>query len=259
MDEKRNARFSPPAVGGISLLAAFAVLCLTVFALRSLTTVQADVCLADASAQAVKDYYAADCATQEILARLRGGETPVEVESHSYDSWHRGTRYTYACPISGTQELEVEVIVDGEDYEILRWQAPDVILLGGDAGSGVPHTAVAAAGMTCIYAKKRTPEASFFLCSGQIFSAGPPGFGGGPLLVDGGETALFDGDLSVDHGIVHRSPQAHCGQHTGGIVLPAHQLQAAGVHQEEIGAFSHRQRADILSAQQAGAALGGHL
>ena len=130
MYEKRNARFSPPAVGGISLLAAFAVLCLTVFALRSLTTVQADVRLADASAQAVKDYYAADCAAQEILARLRGGETPVEVESHSYDSWHRGTRYTYACPISGTQELEVEVIVDGEDYEILRWQAPDVVSLG---------------------------------------------------------------------------------------------------------------------------------
>ena len=60
---------------------------------------------------------------QEILARLRNGETPVEAESHSYDSWHRGTRYTYAVPISDSQELDVEVIVDGEEYEILRWQA----------------------------------------------------------------------------------------------------------------------------------------
>ena len=123
MDAKKQSRFSPPAVGGTSLLVVFAVLCLTVFALLSLTTVQADGRLADASAQAVEDYYAADCAAQEILARLRNGETPVEAESHSYDSWHRGTRYTYAVPISDSQELDVEVIVDGEEYEILRWQA----------------------------------------------------------------------------------------------------------------------------------------
>ena len=58
MEQKK--KFSPPAVGGISLLVVFAVLCLTVFALLSLTTVQADVRLADASVQAVEDYYAAD-------------------------------------------------------------------------------------------------------------------------------------------------------------------------------------------------------
>ena len=57
---------------------AFAVLCLTVFAVLSLTTVQADARLAEASARAVEEYYAADCAAQEILARLRNGETPVE-------------------------------------------------------------------------------------------------------------------------------------------------------------------------------------
>lgn len=123
MTERKREVFSPPAVGGISLLVAFAVLCLTVFALLSLTTVQADGRLADASAKAVEDYYAADCAAQEVLARLRNGETPVEVTSHLEDSWHTGTRYTYAVPISDTQELDVEVVLDGEDYEILRWQA----------------------------------------------------------------------------------------------------------------------------------------
>ncbi len=125
MTERKRESFSPPAVGGISLLVAFAVLCLTVFALLSLTTVQADVRLADASAQAVTDYYAADCAAQEILARLRGGETPVEVTAHTEDSWHTPlmTRYTYEVPISDSQELQVEVLVNGEEYEILRWQA----------------------------------------------------------------------------------------------------------------------------------------
>ena len=38
MTERKRETFSPPAVGGISLLVAFAVLCLTVFALLSLTT-----------------------------------------------------------------------------------------------------------------------------------------------------------------------------------------------------------------------------
>lgn len=35
---RNEQRFSPPAVGGISLLTVFAVLCLTIFALLSLTT-----------------------------------------------------------------------------------------------------------------------------------------------------------------------------------------------------------------------------
>ena len=49
-------------------------------------------------------------------------EAPPEVESHGYDSWHRGVPYTYACSLSDRQELEVEVVLDGEDYTVLRWQ-----------------------------------------------------------------------------------------------------------------------------------------
>lgn len=109
--------FSPPAVGGASLLAAFAVLCLTVFALLSLTTVQADRRLADAAVQAVSDYYAADCRAQEILARLRAGERPEGVE-------RAGELYVYVCPISDSQELAVEV--RRTDWAVLRWQARPV-------------------------------------------------------------------------------------------------------------------------------------
>ena len=122
---KPRERFSPPAVGGISLLVVFAVLCLTVFALLALTTVQADNRLADASAQAVMDYYAADCQAQEILARLRKGERPEGVESQ----YSGGIIYRYTVPISDTQELQVEVEMrtgrSGEepDYSVRRWQA----------------------------------------------------------------------------------------------------------------------------------------
>ena len=108
MNNREKARFSPPALGGVSLLAAFAILCLTVFALLSLSTVQADRRLADASAQAVADYYAADCQAQRILAQLRQRE---------------GRICRYTVTISETQRLSVAVRLAGDDYEILEWQA----------------------------------------------------------------------------------------------------------------------------------------
>ena len=114
MDEPR--RFSPPVVGGSSLLVIFAVLCLTIFALLALSGALANRRLADASAQAVTGYYQADCQAETILARLRAGETPQGVEV-------RDGRYVYSCPISDTQTLEVEVAMDGDSYTILRWQA----------------------------------------------------------------------------------------------------------------------------------------
>ncbi len=115
MDREQGTRFTPPAVGGASLLVVFAVLCLTIFALLSLTTVQANRRLADAAVQATVDHYAADCAAQAILARLRTGEVPEGVEKS-------GDIYTYECPVSSTQKLEVEVRVRGSDYTVLRWQ-----------------------------------------------------------------------------------------------------------------------------------------
>ena len=123
MNDKRDTRFSPPAVGGISLLVVFAVLCLTVFALLCLTTVQADIRLAEASVQAVSDYYAADMKAQEILARLRAGEAPEELDASVTEY---PDRIKYICPISDTQNLEVEVRLEGADYTILRWQAAPV-------------------------------------------------------------------------------------------------------------------------------------
>ncbi|MCI9402288.1 MAG: hypothetical protein HFF04_01255 [Oscillospiraceae bacterium] len=128
MAKKDKGSFAPPALGGISLLVVFAVLCLTVFALLSLSTVRADERLSDASAQAVKNYYAADCKAQELLARLRFGETPEEV-------WTDGSLCGYTIPISDTQELQVEVeIRTTNDYTILRWQAVPIGEWGLDEG-----------------------------------------------------------------------------------------------------------------------------
>ena len=109
-------RFSPPVVGGTSLLVIFAVLALTVFALLSLSTALANDRLSSAAAQAVYDYYQADCQAEAILAQLRQGRQPPGVA-------RQGDVFSYSCPISDTQTLLVEVRLDGDTYTILRWQA----------------------------------------------------------------------------------------------------------------------------------------
>lgn len=117
----RKQSFPIPAVGGSSLLVIFAVLCLTVFALLGLSTVQADIRLADASARAVEAYYQANRQANEILARLRLGEEIPDVTV-------QGNRYCYQCPISDTQSLFVTVLLDGQNYTILQWQSAGTAL-----------------------------------------------------------------------------------------------------------------------------------
>lgn len=116
MAKKEREKFSPPALGGSSLLVVFAVLSLTVFALLSLSTVRADRRLGERSAQAAAEYYAADARAQELLARLRGGQMPEGVVQD-------GDLYRYRCPISASQTLEVEVQKDGGTWRVRRWQA----------------------------------------------------------------------------------------------------------------------------------------
>jgi len=110
-----NKKFTPPAVGGTSLFVIFSVLCLTVFTLLTVSTVRAGQRLGDSTQRAVTDYYAADCAAEEILASLRDGEIPEGVLENN------GV-YSYVCPVSDTRVLAVEVRVEGDNYEILRWQ-----------------------------------------------------------------------------------------------------------------------------------------
>ena len=105
-----------PVVGGSSLLVIFAVLCLTVFALLGLSTVQAGSRLSQATAQAVSAYYQADCQAEEVFARLRSGEMPAGVTK-------AGSRYSYTCPISDTQQLQVELQRGAGGWTVLCWQA----------------------------------------------------------------------------------------------------------------------------------------
>ena len=117
MGERRG--ISPPPVGGSTLLSVFAVLCLTVFAVLSLSTVRADDRLSQKSADAVTAYYRADAEAEAVLARLRAGEVPEGVTDED------GV-YHYQVPVSDARELRVEVRAQGREYTILRWQIVSV-------------------------------------------------------------------------------------------------------------------------------------
>ena len=113
---KKQEAFSPAAVGGSSLMVIFAVLCMTVFALLTLSSVQAERRLADAATQTVMAYYEADLRAEEIYARLRNGEKIPGLEA-------KNRTYEFEIPISGRQTLAVAVTQREEDWVVLRWQA----------------------------------------------------------------------------------------------------------------------------------------
>ena len=116
---RKQETFSPAAVGGSSLLVIFAVLCLTVFSLLSLSSVQAERRLAAAATQSVVDYYQADLRAEEIFARLRDGEQIAGIEEND-------GKYQFEVPISGRQTLAVVLSRQGDTWAVLRWQTVTV-------------------------------------------------------------------------------------------------------------------------------------
>ena len=116
MSADRKTRDAIPTVGGSSLLVIFSVLCLTVFALLSMSTVKGDTNLSQKSSEAIVNYYAADSKAEEVLAQIRNGKVPAGVTQD-------GNKYSYNCEINDTSVLCVELTADGSEYKITRWQA----------------------------------------------------------------------------------------------------------------------------------------
>ena len=105
------------ATGGRVYYALFIILVLmVVFALLSVSTVQAQNRLAESSRNAVAGYYRADCEAEEILASLRVGVIPEGVTQE-------GDVFTYGCRISDTQILAVTVRLSADQYTVIQWQA----------------------------------------------------------------------------------------------------------------------------------------
>ena len=109
-----------PMVGGTSLITIFAVLCLIVFTLLTLSTVVASRNLAERSHDAVIAYYAADSKAEQIFAQLRSGTIPEGVIVD-------GNHYSYTCPISETQYLSVKLHLEDGNWNVVAWKTISTI------------------------------------------------------------------------------------------------------------------------------------
>lgn len=127
-EHKEETAF-PAVTGASSLLVIFSVLCLSVFALLSLSTVLANRRIRENNTAAVQGYYDAEEKANQILAKLRQGEVPEGVSVTTPAGADSAVIYEYSCPISETQQLcvtvqmEQEGAPDARGYTVLRWQA----------------------------------------------------------------------------------------------------------------------------------------
>ena len=107
-ETKKKNEISLGTPGATSLMVIFAVLCLAVFSVLSLSTVLADIRLAESANESILASCKADAEAERILAELRDQKKNGEHE--------------FSVPVSDTQHLQVRVSIDDETYTILQWR-----------------------------------------------------------------------------------------------------------------------------------------
>ena len=93
--------------GAVSLVMIFCVLCLSVFAVLTLSAAVREQRLSALAAERAEAYYAADAAATEWLAAL---------------SLPEGETAEASFPAGGSQTLEVAVRMEAGAFQIRRWQ-----------------------------------------------------------------------------------------------------------------------------------------
>ena len=123
----------------------FAVLCLTVFAVLTLSTSNAEKALADRTASFVAEYYQADTKATKIKARIfdayQNGLFPgrgladsrvaddLTLVAYSNGALDIAVRFegervyvNYSCEINEVQDLFVSLKLEGGDVDVLEWR-----------------------------------------------------------------------------------------------------------------------------------------
>lgn len=117
-------------IGGISILAVFVVLCLTTLATLSFVTAQADLRLAEKTAAAQQQYYAADAQAEHILADILAdikGNSGYEAElvKKGFSVVQRGSTalVAYTADMGESRELSVQIgiALDGSGTPTGEW------------------------------------------------------------------------------------------------------------------------------------------
>jgi hypothetical protein len=109
-------------IGSASIIMLFAVLSLTVLAALSLLSANSQYALAKRSADAVADYYAADCEAARIYERVAAGDySGIEAYEDTGVAYYR-----YSVEINPRSALEVVLTAgDGRRPHIVSWRVTE--------------------------------------------------------------------------------------------------------------------------------------
>ena len=109
--------------GAASLMTIFGVLCLTVFAVLTLSTAVGEAELSRGTADHAAAYYEADARAVRITAGL--SQRPAEAEGIpiAYTETERGTEASFSVPAGQNQALDIRVLLLEDGYEILCWNS----------------------------------------------------------------------------------------------------------------------------------------
>ena len=121
-------------VGGASIIMVFSVLCLTIFAVLTLVSANAESTLAKKSATVISNYYIADENATETLAKVYeivGGESSLQdiraktsqILKDISIKEESGVLYlSYSEKIDDSQNLTVKLSTDGNKVDVLTWK-----------------------------------------------------------------------------------------------------------------------------------------
>ena len=118
-------------VGSASIMLIFAVLCLTIFSLISLSVAGNDKALVDIESRLVAEYYDADALAESILAEILAADViPSTVQGVNIETdwdWDLGAETaSFYCPMSKEKQLYVKVAITEDSYDILSWRMWDI-------------------------------------------------------------------------------------------------------------------------------------
>ncbi|MGE4214714.1 MAG: hypothetical protein AB7E42_08065 [Anaerotignaceae bacterium] len=129
---KRRLKAMGLPIGGPSLLMAFILLCLTIFASISFMAANRDYKLSQKTAEHLTQYYAADSRAEEILAQidnsLKNNEGIEAIENNFKDynaiiiKEDNIINITYAVAVKDEMELSVAARVTEGNIKVLGWK-----------------------------------------------------------------------------------------------------------------------------------------
>lgn len=110
--------------GAVSLVMIFVVLCMTVFAVLTLSTAVGESRLAQATAEHIQAYYEADARATAIAAQIAASPMVSEIDGVpvAYSASEEGTHAAFSVPAGDNQELDIELLLQTPSYAILKWE-----------------------------------------------------------------------------------------------------------------------------------------